>query len=70
MGMLAKVLRWAVDEGWSVGELASKIRELGYPDEVAMRIAKGDLPMDEASVAKRIQEQNYGDPSEKESPHT
>jgi hypothetical protein len=32
----------------------------GYPEEVAVRIAKGELPMDPASVARRADEQGYG----------
>ena len=50
MGVLSK----------SVGVLADWL-EAGYPEEVAKRIVSGELPMDEASIAKRIKEQGYSD---------
>jgi hypothetical protein len=41
-------------------KIIKKWIDAGYPEEVAERIASGDLPMDPASVAKRADEQGYG----------
>ena len=41
----------------SIAELIAK----GFPEEVAQRIASGELPMDEASRLARANEQGYGD---------
>ena len=43
--------------GLSVKQLVEK----GYPEEVAQKIASGELPMDPASIATRQQTQGYGD---------
>jgi hypothetical protein len=43
--------------GLSVKQLMKK----GYPEEVAIRIHSGELPMDEASIAKRIEAGNFGE---------
>jgi GNAT superfamily N-acetyltransferase len=44
----------------SILKAIAKLTAKGYPEEVAERIAKGELPMDPASVAKRADEQGYG----------
>jgi len=38
-----------------------RLVKLGYPREVAERIAKEELPMDEASIAARVEEGNFSD---------
>ena len=35
--------------------------EMGYPESVAKKISSGELPMDAESVARRSDEQGYGD---------
>ena len=44
----------------SILKAIAKLTDKGFPEEVAERIAKGELPMDPASVAKRADEQGYG----------
>lgn len=44
----------------SIAKIIAKWVDKGYPEEVAGRIASGDLPMDEASRLARAQEQGYG----------
>ena len=43
------------------GATQELVRIGGYPESVARRIATGELPMDSASVAKRADDQGYGD---------
>jgi hypothetical protein len=44
----------------SIVKAIANLTAKGFPEEVAERIAKGELPMDPASVAKRSDEQGYG----------
>ena len=44
----------------SIATTIAKWVSKGYPEEVAERIAKGELPMDDASKAARAAEQGYG----------
>ena len=44
----------------SIVKTIAKWLDEGYPEEVAKRIASGELPMDEASKAARAAEQGYG----------
>lgn len=44
----------------AIAKTVAKWLDEGYPEEVAKRIASGDLPMDEASRAARAAEQGYG----------
>jgi hypothetical protein len=50
--------KWGDDVAGAAKELEEKV---GFPESVANRIATGELPMDAESVAKRVQEQGYGD---------
>ena len=50
--------KWGDDAAGAAKELEEKI---GFPESVANRIATGELPMDAESVAKRVQDQGYGD---------
>ena len=43
-----------------IAKTIAKWLDKGYPEEVAERIAKGELPMDDASRAARAAEQGYG----------
>ena len=50
--------KWGDDAAGAARELEEKV---GFPESVANRIATGELPMDAKSVAKRSQDQGYGD---------
>ena len=50
--------KWGDDIAGAAKELEEKV---GFPESVANRIATGELPMDAESVAKRVQDQGYGD---------
>lgn len=50
--------KWGDDIAGASSDL---VRKMDIPEEVATRIAKGDLPMDDASRAARAAEQGYGD---------
>ena len=50
--------KWGDDIVGATGDLVQK---MDFPEEVATRIAKGDLPMDDASRAARASDQGYGD---------
>jgi len=50
--------KWGDDIAGAAKELEEKV---GFPESVANRIATGELPMDAESVARRADEQGYGD---------
>lgn len=50
--------KWGDDAAGAAKELEEKV---GFPESVANRIATGELPMDAESVARRAQDQDYGD---------
>ena len=50
--------KWGDDIAGAAKELEEKV---GFPESVANRIATGELPMDPESVARRADEQGYGD---------
>jgi hypothetical protein len=50
--------KWGDDIAGAAKELEEKV---GFPESVANRIATGELPMDAESVAKRAQDQGYGE---------
>ena len=50
--------KWGDDIAGAAKELEEKI---GFPESVANRIATGELPMDAESVARRADEQGYGE---------
>lgn len=45
--------------GKTVDEVARKLADIGYPEETAVRMADGTLPMDYASRMQRAMEQGY-----------
>ena len=50
--------KWGDDIAGAAKELEQKV---GFPESVANRIATGELPMDAESVARRADEQGYGE---------
>lgn len=50
--------KWGDDIAGAAKELEEKV---GFPESVANRIATGELPMDAESVARRADEQGYGE---------